>query len=266
MSGLKSMRKEVADNARVVGVVFVPAKEVVRVEGDLRGSPEPAEPIQVLFVSGWIDGVSPFAVFRVIPAIGPLTPNQRAEFTGFDPFGGLVPFGIHAALGADHVGLSGFLGGIVNLECFREIAGHRFLAKDVFTRFHGIDADLGVPIVDGGDDNGIYILAFKEFAVVAVGIGVLEGGVLARLVQIFLVEIAHGDLGDVIVLSELFLQLNVLHALFACAHIGDVNAIVCAQNPAGGWSLVLAVNGCFEESSGTCGRGEGGRFSKKIPA
>src|SRR5436190_16990603 len=104
---------------------------MVGIELDARRAAEPAVPIHVLFFQFGIDRVGPFAVARIVPAIGALPPDERPDLAGSDPFGGLVVLRVHGALGTDDVSLTAFFYGVVDLESFSQITGHGLLAVDV---------------------------------------------------------------------------------------------------------------------------------------
>ena len=44
--------------------------------------------------------------------------------------------------------------------------GHRLFAVDVLAGLHGVDRHLGVPVVGGGDQDDVDILAIEELPVV----------------------------------------------------------------------------------------------------
>ena len=69
---------------------------------------------------------------------------------------------------------------------------HGLFAIDVFARLHRIDGGLLVPMVGGGDDNGIDILASQDLAVVACGEDVVAPNLLA-VRQPSVVTVGHGD-------------------------------------------------------------------------
>ena len=52
----------------------------------------------------------------------------------------------------------------------------RLLAIDVFVRLHGLDGDLGVPVVGGGDDDGVHVGVVEDVAVLhgAAGVRALD--------------------------------------------------------------------------------------------
>lgn len=158
---VESMREQVSEDARIVGVEFMPAEIMVGVPRDFWGFPEPAFPVEIGRARVRVGGISPFAVLGIIAAVRSLRPDERAELAGANPFRGFVEFGIGAALGTELKNFACALDRVVDLEGFAEIACEGLFAIDMFARFQRVDRDLAVPIVDGGNDHSIDIFSFE---------------------------------------------------------------------------------------------------------
>src|ERR1035438_5818733 len=247
---LEAVRQQVAYNARVVGIILVPAEVVLRVEWDLRGLALPAIPIQVLLGDIRIDGESPLAVILVVAAERTLAPDQRAELARLDPLRGPVPFRVHAALRADDVSLACLLDGVIYLERLNQIPCHRLLAEDMLARLQRVDRYLGVPGIDGGNHHGIDVLSFQQFPVVPERIRLGDAGALPGGIQVALVNVAYGHLRDIVVLGVLLLEGHVQRVLLAHADVGDVDTVIGANHAARRKRLVLTINGSLEKASG----------------
>ena len=52
-------------------------------------------------------------------------------------------------------------------------ADHGLLAVDIFARVESVSSNAGVPVIGGGDDDGIDIAAGEQFAIIASGENVL---------------------------------------------------------------------------------------------
>ena len=62
------------------------------------------------------------------------------------------PVGIAGrAVGADLQDFFVTLDGVADLDGLLDRVGHRFLAIDMFAGFHGVDGNLGMPMVGSGD-------------------------------------------------------------------------------------------------------------------
>ena len=65
----------------------------------------------------------------------------------------------------------GLLGDLAELLPLVDRERERLLAVDVLAGLHGVDADLGVPVVGRADDDGVDVLAVEDLAVVLVDVG-----------------------------------------------------------------------------------------------
>ena len=98
-------------------------------------------------------------------------------------------------LGADLDHALGLLGDLAELLPLVDRQGQRLLAVDVLARLHGVDADLGVPVVGRADDHGVDVLAVEELAVVLVDVGLAlaDALVVLGLLGVALVDVADGQ-------------------------------------------------------------------------
>jgi hypothetical protein len=259
------VREKIPQNARIIRIEFVPAKIMLRSERNLGRFAEPAFPIEISFIHSRIDGISPFAVFGIVPAIGALTPNQGAELPFFDPGGGFVIHGIGAKLRPELERFFRFRDGIVNLEAFFEIAREGLFPINMFARLHGIDGHLGVPIVHRSDNDGIDILAFEKFSVIAVGVGVFEAYIRLGRFEPLVINITNGRLDNIVFGGVIFLAADMGHPLAAHTDISNSDAVVrsgdiCRRR------LVLAVNRTPEEPGGSSGRRGTGSLADEFSA
>ena len=197
---------------------------------------QPHLPVDVVGLGPRGDGVVPLAV-GIVAHVAALAHDDGADLAGADPFGGLVPLAVGAALGADLEQLAGALAGVVDLERFAEIAGHGLLDVDVLPGVHGLAADLGVPVVDGGAEDDVDVLALEHAAEVLVAVG-LHVGLLLDLgdvvVDAVLGDVADGGEADVVLLVVLQVQADVrTTALVADTDEADDDLVIGPDHPAG---------------------------------
>jgi hypothetical protein len=93
------------------------------------------------------------------------------------------PVVIAALLGADLHDAARLLGDPAERLALVDRQRQRLLAVDVLARLHGVDADLGVPVVGRADDDGVDVLAVEELAVVLVDVGLPSADVLLPLAR-----------------------------------------------------------------------------------
>ena len=160
----------------------------------------------------------------------------------------------------DDIDLAGLLDGVIDLESLRQVPGHRLLAEDMFARFQRVNAHLRVPGIGWGDHHGVNVLSFQQFPVVNERVGLTDAGGLPGRVQVPLVHVAHRYLRDVVVLRELLLEVDMEHVLFARADVGNVDAVIGADDTAGSRRLVLPIHRRFQKAGHTHSRGNGGGF------
>ena len=105
------------------------------------------------------------------------------------------PVVIAPLLGADLHDAARLLGDPAEHLALVDRQRQRLLAVDVLARLHGVDADLGVPVVGRADDDGVDVLAVEELAVVLVDVGLPFADVLVSLARSAcrLVDVADGE-------------------------------------------------------------------------
>lgn len=158
---MRQMRQQVSQKPGAVGEVFAPTKVVIGVEWDfLVYASHPAIPMNVIRSGPFFDQVVPFS-FWVVPHVGGLPHNQRTDGAALDDFGCFVIFFRTATLGTNLKQASGSLHGVVNGKGFTEVTGQRFLHVNVPAGFHGVDGDLGVPVIYRGNTNSVNVFAFQ---------------------------------------------------------------------------------------------------------
>ena len=103
----------------------------------------------------------------------------------------------------------------------------------MLARFQRVDGHLRVPGIGGGSYHGINVLSFQQFPWSRNASASLTPMAFLACVQVPLVNVADRHLRDVVVLRELLLEVDVDHVLFARADVGDVDAVIGADDPAG---------------------------------
>jgi hypothetical protein len=101
----------------------------------------------------------------------------------------------------------------------------RLLAVDVFSGEHGLDGDLGVPVVGHGDHDRVDIFAVEDFAVVAVGIRLFALAFL-RLFDV-VAEDSFIDVGQGGEIGKLKRLAGDLPALISQADSGKDRTVIC---------------------------------------
>src|SRR4029077_4764790 len=98
-------------------------------------------------------------------------------------------------LGADLHHAFCLLGDLTELFSLVNCQRERLFAVDIFAGAHGVDADLGMPVVGRADDDGVDILAVNQLAVVFVDVGFLFADVLVvlGLFGVAAVDVADGE-------------------------------------------------------------------------
>ena len=177
-----------------------------------------------------------------------------------------MKYGVGTDLRTHLKNLAGAFDRIVNLKPFLEVTCQGFLAVHVLACIHGVDGHSRMPVVHGGNDNGINVISFEQLSVIAVGGGFGQSQKTTRGIKPFLPHITDCNLGDVVFTGMLLLAPNVSHSLPAHADVSDGDAIIGADDAAGGGSLVLAVDRRFKRIRGGNDGGRRGRFLQKGPA
>src|SRR3954468_19000447 len=160
---MQAVWKEIAQHTRAERIIFAPSEiEIgIKVFGVVVfDGPAPGVPIDVFLSRVRVDSVIPFALGSV-SHVRILAQNELPNFTRADQFSSLVPSGIGAALRADLQNFAGLFYGIVNLESFSEIAGHRLFHIDMLAGIKSIHGAAGVPVIDRGDGYGVDIFSVE---------------------------------------------------------------------------------------------------------
>jgi len=110
----------------------------------------------------------------------------------------------------------------------------------VFAGVQRVHGTFRVPVVHGGNGDGVNVLSLEQFAVVGEHLHVAADDGLGFL-GAMLGHVAHGDLHDVVLVGLLFLGADVGLAHVARADVADDEALVGAGD-VGGRRLVLAVH------------------------
>ena len=95
--------------------------------------------------------------------------EEFAVFAAVDGGDLLGPAAAGAALGAVLDDAVVFAGGFDALAAFEDVVAAGFLDVDVFAGLASPDGDEGVPVVGGGDGDGVDVFVFQELADVSVG-------------------------------------------------------------------------------------------------
>src|SRR5207249_2322484 len=156
--------------------------------------------------------------------------------------------------------------GVVNPKGLVEITDHWFFGINMLARLHRINADARVPRVVGGHHDGVDVLSFDHFSVVAVNIRAFQLGLFLRPVTALVEHVAgrrHDDIVCPRVLVDAF-QVVFSYAE-ANADNGDGDAVVGADDTPGRGGAALSVNRRFEEVAGGNDRRSSGRLLDEFP-
>lgn len=128
-----------------------------------------------------------------------------------------------------------FSGGIEGDAAFVDVVAARFFYVDVFTGLAGPDGDERMPVIRGGDGDGVDVFVFEDFADVGLGFGGGFGFVL-NFFELGGEEAAIGidEIGDLDVFqAEVFVDVAVAAAVDSGD--GDADGFVSAAEIAGGF-------------------------------
>ena len=177
LDDVEVVRAPVAVLARTVFEKHAPAAAVVALHAELvvripRRGPEPAVVVQV---GG--DGL----LGQVLRGGGESAELGADELDVAQPAvaddgRGTAKGGLGALLRAGLEHAAGATGDVHHRAALAHGERHRLLAVDVLAGLHGGDGDGGVPVVGGGDEDGIDVGAREEFLVRGVEVQALEGG------------------------------------------------------------------------------------------
>jgi hypothetical protein len=108
---------------------------------------------------------------------------------------------------------------------------HGLFQVHVLALVHGLEGDRGVPVVRGGDDDGVDVRAVDHLVIVEVAVALVE---FLVLVQAPLIDVADGqDLTGIGILADLGKLAAHVGAATTNADHADVDAIIGADDPAG---------------------------------
>jgi hypothetical protein len=227
VSSAEQVNEEVSRDAGSVSFPLAPLKEVLGIERNLGRCAQESRPVAGLGRGIERNGIVPRANGGItVPVRGhhiELTDRARGEQffglginDGADTLAANLQDAVHGAGGLDHL---------------RPIAvqmNHWLLAIHVLARLHRVDGSLLVPMVRGGDEDGVDVLARKDLAVIAGGENVVPPDLLAMREP---AVIAVGD-SNKFHARNLYGGLGVSLALNAGADERELNMIV-GRNRAG---------------------------------
>ncbi len=164
--------------------------------------------------------------------VGALAHDHLADHAVGDGLLGLPPDVGGRGLRANLEDALGFLDRVDQLVRFLVGVDHGLFQVDVLAVVHGVEGDLAVPVIGGGDDDGIHICLGQQLAVIEVAVDLVKLG--AGALALF-VDVADGDdVAGAVVLRGVFGELpGHVTAAAAVADHGDIDAIVGAEDPAG---------------------------------
>lgn len=210
-----------------------PVPVVDALEGAVGGGAEPEVPVE--FGRDLGVGVGGFAA----PAGGEadVDADDFADAPVADEFDGAAHFAGGALPAPGLPDAAVLADGVDEGAAFEEVVGEGFLAVDVFAVAGGESADGGVPVVGGGDHDGVDVGAGADVAEVfeheAVGVGVAFVDAFLGGFHLFGVDVADGADGDVVYVEE-GSHVAVAHAADADHGHGDAVAGGVLAEDAGG--------------------------------
>jgi len=162
---------------------------------------------------------------------GAMDPLDFAVASGLDIACAFLDGGAGALLGAGLDDPVVFAGSLDHFTTFPDGMADGFFDVDVFSCLAGPDGQEGVPMVGGGDDDGVEVIAVQGVADVAVafesgGVAFLFlAGFLDSLIEDHLVGVAEGDDVDIGQAEEAF---DVAVSLAADSGHGDADLVIGA--------------------------------------
>ncbi len=122
----------------------------------------------------------------------------------------------------------GFLDGVDQLPGFLVGVAHRLFKIDVLAVVHGVERDLGVPVVGRGDDDGVHVAALQHLAVIEIAFAVVFFG--RRAFALFVDIADRDDLAGVVGVAVVMERFGVVAAAAAHADDAQVDAVVGADD------------------------------------
>src|SRR5436190_8264414 len=103
---------------------------------------------------------------------------------------------------------------------------HWLLAIDMLAGFHRINRDLRVPMVGRGDQYGVNVLSFQQFAIIEIAIPLAN---IFGASDAALIYIRNCDYADVIFGRALHQAADVAGPLSAATDHADADAVISAE-------------------------------------
>jgi hypothetical protein len=232
------------------GVFVPPAVGVVAAFGDIvhqRARPQPHIPVQPRRDWGDAEGAAWVAADATLDAAD-LADAAVADQLSGQAEAAVVLGALLAAGLQDAAGLPGYPHQLLALV---DRQGQRLLQVHVLAASHRLDGDEGVPVVGGGDGDGLDVAVLQQAAVVLEPAHFPEAvhpHLLAGTVEVAAVHVAGGDVLDVPTEGAgLVVDAQTAALRRADADGGHVDAVVGA-----GWRVVVLLL-CFEDFAGKPG-------------
>src|SRR6266567_40212 len=208
------MDEQVAGNAGAIFLPAAPAREIFRrrdrVPGSLGSAALPGVPVEIFRRKIGRRRIFPSAV-GIVAAEGAFHQSESAEDAGGEKL-----FCFRANDGADALrtdlhDATRFLRGGNHGYAVGSGVRHGLLAVDVFSRAHGVNYNLAVPMIGDGGDEAINSFVSEKLFVNARGGDLIPDDFLGENVAA-VVEVAGGDAFDAGELDGFFEQAGTLHA------------------------------------------------------
>src|SRR5260370_10151520 len=226
--------EKIGGDAAGIIPVFAEAEETRGMVGAPGRGAEPGLPVDVVIaLAVWagvlVDGPIPFA-FDGVAMVGSLAHDHLADHAVGDGLARLPPLVARGGLRADLQDPLGLIHGADQLLDLLVGVAHGLFKVHVLAMVHGIERDLGVPMVGRGDDDGVDVGATDDLAVIQIAVA-LE--LLRVLPLAFFIDVANrDDLAGVVLLALLGEDFGNVAAASAGADDAHVDAVVGADHAA----------------------------------